>query len=336
MNEQLAAVVAAPDDLSRYRVYADALLAAGDVRGELIAVGLERERAGSTEPSAREQELTGQLLPAPLRSNATLEWRRGFLRRVRLRHVGDEYLPALSALAAGELCPLLELLCIETVQFDGEGDFSNAAAVLAGGRDRFPSLRGLCLEQGLDLGNPYIEGPLNVNDVSALWAAFPRLELLELYGHQHGLGELDLSDLRTFGAIDLTAAACGALARGRLPKLETLRIGLHGLGGVPHLASASFPALKRLELFARRPQQLEQLVMELPMSTLARNIEVLSLRRREVLEPVGRTLAFYPPRGLTLEADLSHLTDATRAAVKRVYRCVEPPPAPGWDDWPRW
>jgi uncharacterized protein (TIGR02996 family) len=103
----LQGLLEAPEDAEAYAVYADALQAAGDAQGELIALQLRRERCPYDQRVRKAEralwkraqkellgELFAQLTPDPLCGYAEdldenvsvkLDWRRGFIEAVQLR-----------------------------------------------------------------------------------------------------------------------------------------------------------------------------------------------------------------------------------------------------------
>ena len=95
-----------PDDVERYRVVADQLLARGDLRGELIALEVERftaeagtsrwralNRAVDRFMKANAKLLLGRLWTAS--STSSIEWRFGFIRRAVLWTTSAAHAPPL-------------------------------------------------------------------------------------------------------------------------------------------------------------------------------------------------------------------------------------------------
>ncbi len=80
-----ARIIAYPDDEATFLVYADALLARGEPRGELIAIDAALDRApigGRAALRRARAELVAQhpvLVPPPIH-DVTLRWRLGFVR----------------------------------------------------------------------------------------------------------------------------------------------------------------------------------------------------------------------------------------------------------------
>jgi uncharacterized protein (TIGR02996 family) len=81
MPDLEAALAAQPDDRELLAVYADALMATGDARGELIALDLRVERAGGATAAlwARREELARVVLGRPEAELPAARLRRGFL-----------------------------------------------------------------------------------------------------------------------------------------------------------------------------------------------------------------------------------------------------------------
>ncbi len=90
----LAAIYAHPDDDARRSVYADALLEAGDPRGELIALQLRQVRDARTQALLDRYSATwlGPLAAIVMAS----EWKRGFPEAVTLDVFKSELVPALA------------------------------------------------------------------------------------------------------------------------------------------------------------------------------------------------------------------------------------------------
>lgn len=175
------AVHAAPDDLDRRQVLADALLEDGDARGEFLAIQIERARRNSTRIGAREKELLTQYGPTWLGPLAphfkSTRFERGFLIGGELNAV--ELTPQARADRAWALVEWL--------------DTSRAGASMLELTRMCPRLRALT---GTDIGR-FLEArmptPLalvelggavdlewDLEPLSAAGAVFPRLEILSL------------------------------------------------------------------------------------------------------------------------------------------------------------
>ncbi|MBA3820418.1 MAG: TIGR02996 domain-containing protein, partial [Deltaproteobacteria bacterium] len=83
LAELLRSVIARPDDLDVLRVYADVLIERGELRGEMIAVQLQRREQDSPALVARERELAIALDVAVVaqldQPGTAFSWHRGFL-----------------------------------------------------------------------------------------------------------------------------------------------------------------------------------------------------------------------------------------------------------------
>jgi uncharacterized protein (TIGR02996 family) len=111
------AIVAAPNDASRYAVYADALMAKGDVRGELIALQLKLSGVKDTGEfarlKARERELLARVTAETLGAlppEFEVSWKWGFVERLIVRFDDPPGLRALLALPALRLLQKIRLV----------------------------------------------------------------------------------------------------------------------------------------------------------------------------------------------------------------------------------
>lgn len=243
-----------PDALDEWQVYADALSAAGDPRGELISVGVALAQA-QAEPAdkkaikrleQREQEL--------LEANADAwfgkfvdqdDWREcfgwtlqtGFWGRIRLwvdyDHSGTDIPKALGHALAHPSAKFLRQLDLGLPNAEGEADYAGCIRALVK-HGPLPSLRSLTIG---DFEHPE-ESEISwvaVGDVGKLWPLLPNLETMVLRGGGIRLGtpsskRLRSLELRTGG---LPAAAAESLAEAELPALEHLLVwfGTENYGG---------------------------------------------------------------------------------------------------------
>lgn len=244
-------------DLASRRVFADELLERGDVWGEFIHLQCER-RGG--EQSKREYELEWEVLGRRL--DAALgpalkkyQWENGFLAGIEF-DVSDEPFDELGTLVKLPEAKWLQRLIFHGLQFGGAGDMTSTWVQLAS-VDRLQHLKSVTVDEGLDLGNPYIDGPIDIGDISPLLAAYPNLEVLDLYGGATRFDRLDLPRLESFSAWSLDPALVPVLAAANWPELRSLS--LHFAGGM-HTPGSLFPPL----LNARMNDRLERISIASP------------------------------------------------------------------------
>jgi len=207
------------------RVYADRLLERGDVHGEFISLQCEREERGETDVSAREEQLRRDVLEPRLREAVgarlrVTKWHFGLVSEVVL-NVGDEPVTELESLARRP-----EGLGLSRLEFDAlldEGDLSELWRSLLD-TPRFPLLRQLGVHVFRDTGRPWVDQPPRIGSVSPLYSAYPKLEVLELHGIEHALGDVVLPELRRFAASGLRPECIPSLVHARWPKLEELEL----------------------------------------------------------------------------------------------------------------
>jgi uncharacterized protein (TIGR02996 family) len=193
MDALLTRLASNPDDLDPYRVCADHLLERGDPRGEPMAVQCERRIKDSPGLVDLEHALIGHSVNPWMTERLQMRsvsyaWRLGFLEAITFSLHGDEPFEAIPRLAAQPAARLLRRPVISAVQLDGEGDLAPALRELAGAAAAFPLLADFRVEEGANLGNPWIEGPIALGDFSPLFAGLKELEHLALHGKGHVLG----------------------------------------------------------------------------------------------------------------------------------------------------
>jgi len=306
------AALPAEGDAETLRVYADQLIERGDLRGELIVVATERLTRDTPELARREririaeqeQRLAG-VLATKLWLSYT--WRLGFVDTITCNYHGDERFDVLPGLAAEPAARLLRRIQISAVQLDGDGDMAPILAELARLAPRFPRLTELAVHEGANLGNPWIDGPIKINDVTPLYAAFPRLEVLELDGDQTQLGELDLPSVRRFMATGLRVDDTRRLVNARWPRLADLELAF-GAQRIDNVAASFGPLLHRdfgpglvALSFALPPMAMRFVVDELPGSPLARHARRLAFRHGELDEGCFQSLIRQAPQLRRLE-----------------------------------
>ena len=276
MNEDgLLATLARNPEAGALRVYADRMLEQGDVRGEFITLQLNRAERGS-EPDVREEALRREVLEPALRESlggtlTACRWEHGFLADVEFE-VDDAPFEALGVLVQRPEAQLLRRVVLNALGWDGVGDLTPFWASLASG-PRFPRLEAVVVNVGLDLGNPHIDGPIVIGAVQPLYAAYPRLRVLELHGVMHTLGEIALPELTHFSASRLSLDAIAPLVSATWPKLEELELEFGEAGGEvepvfgPLLAAPMSHGLKRVKVKSPWPDYFRA---ALPRSPLGR------------------------------------------------------------------
>jgi hypothetical protein len=257
MNQDgLLATLARNPEAAALRVYADRVLEQGDVHGEFITLQLNRAERGS-EPDVREEALRREVLEPALKEAlgsalTSCRWEHGFLAAVEFR-VDDAPFEALEVLVQRPEAQLLRRIVLSALRWDGGGDLSPVWKRLAQG-PRFPRLEALVVEVGLDLGNPHIDGPIVIGAVEPLYAAYPKLRVLELHGIEHALGRIALPELTHFSASRLSLDAIAPLVSASWPKLEELELEFGEAGGEaeplfgPLLAAPMSKCLKRVRV----------------------------------------------------------------------------------------
>jgi hypothetical protein len=257
MNEEgLLATLASNPEPGALRVYADRVLEQGNVHGEFITLQLNRADQGS-EPDGREEALRREVFEPALKealgaSLSSCRWEHGFLAAVEFE-VDDAPFVALRTLVERPEARLLRRVVLNALRWDGQGDLTPLWESLST-HARFPRLEALVVNVGLDLGNPHIDGPIVIGAVEPLYAAYPRLRVLELHGIEHALGKIDLPELTHFSASRLSLDAIAPLVSARWPKLEELELEFGPAGGeaeplfAPLLAAPMSACLKRVKV----------------------------------------------------------------------------------------
>lgn len=206
------------------RVFADELLEQGDVLGEFIL--LQTERVAGTAPSPRERELEkliGDRLKTTVGRNLqSFTFRHGLLDQVNI-DAGDGPLTELERLSHRPEARGLRTLVLHALCWDGDPGLGAFFASLSE-HPTLPNLREVLVQRGLDLGNPYIDGPATIGFVEPLYRAYPKLEALALHGVGLELGTIELPELRSFSASSLQPSAIPSLVGARWPRLRELTL----------------------------------------------------------------------------------------------------------------
>lgn len=251
LEHKLIADPLAHDD---WLVYADALINAGDPRGELITIGvaLAREDGDPKQLRAREDAL--------LQANAEAwfgkfvsddDWREcfgwtlnnGFWGRIRLwvdyDHNGTDIPKALAHALAHPSAKFLRELVLGLTSAEGDANYDGCIRALIN-HGPLPSLRELFIG---DFNRDESEiSWVQVGNVGPLWPLLPNLERLTLKGAGIRLGNLKSPTLRSLAIHTggLPQAAGESLGRAELPALEHLEVwfGTTNYGGSCSAAEA--------------------------------------------------------------------------------------------------
>lgn len=285
--DQIAAGTAL--DEGELRVYADQLILRGDPLGELIVVAGDRVLRDTPELARREEALITErnaaLSLALGRPRTTYRWRRGLVDAITFHHTGDERLElSLPALAERRETRLLRRIEVHTTEYDGEGDLGPWFASLARFAPRFPRLTEIAIREDLHAGNPWVDGPIALHDVSPLYGAYPKLEVLELDGTSLELHDIALPNVRHFLATHLAADDARRIVAAELPRLVDLELAfaIRHVDNVPAtfgpLLHREFPHLEALSLALPTIDDQRWLIRELADAPIARRVRRLAFR----------------------------------------------------------
>ncbi len=298
-------------------VYADALQAAGDPRGELIALELHATRHGTT--AELDAERTGRLRGWLGNACGGRMWRLGDVRRgCVMRFVGD--VERILALLASPAAAYLERVHIR----DDTQPIEDALAMLASAPR--PWLRRLTLDRR---GND--TRPLPHDLLERLTGAAPRRDELVVAGTDviAAPGVLALRKLR------LVNQGAYAIATGALRHVHELTLGTAGESwrAQPHVSEELFPALRRLDVSGNecgdwyRPDAVSMypLVHAADLSRLAQ-LRLPSLEASGDLEHLAAVLDRYP----ALAVEIARVFATSLAAPSHPRLRVPDAPVP----WP--
>lgn len=270
-----------------WAVYGDALLAAGDVRGELVATA-SRPKKFAAALKRHRQVLFGPLaevladdLPQLLEH---LTWRHGFVESAFVHGIDDvsleELLDGLLAAPVARFLSKLDLGLSDPMGHDN--DF--AAAI-----ERVGDSGGAHLLRSLWLGR-FDEEEAQLSwapwgDVAALWQTCPELVELRLRGASGPLGSIEAARLESFivETGGLSREAFSAIAAAKLPALRHLEVwfGDGDYGGecdafdAEQVLARHDPHLRSLGL--RNAPFTHELIPRLAAWKPLRNLEVLDL-----------------------------------------------------------
>ncbi|MDP3498723.1 MAG: hypothetical protein Q8S33_00250 [Myxococcales bacterium] len=214
-----------------WAVYGDALLASGDVRGELVAVSHKGADLAPLIERHRTQlfgaELV-QLLGTEFREFLeSLTWRHGFIEKATIASLSEEFsiekaLPLVLTAPAARFLSKLELGL--TTHEAYENDYAELIELVA-------DSAGAHLIRALFLGAFELGAEMEISwapwgDVSAVWKAIPNLKELRLRGSGGRLGPIDAAFLETLviesGGLPLEVF--DAVVEARLPGLSKLEV----------------------------------------------------------------------------------------------------------------
>jgi hypothetical protein len=277
------------DEIGQLRIHADVLQGRGDPHGELIVVASERLVRDTPELRRREDALIAEqrtrldgLIRSELRP--TYRWHRGFVDAIAFDYPGDETFDALPALAADPVFRLLRRIELATQTLEGAGDVGPTVAELARLAPRFPRLVEIVVRFGESIGPQWVDGAADLNDVTPLYAAYPRLQELELGGDNAQLGAIDLPHLRRFAAPYLVIDNIRSIVAARLPQLVELALAFRRVR-CDNVAATFGPLLHRdfgpqlTSLSLGPPDDATAYVIgELPSCPLARHVRRLAFR----------------------------------------------------------
>jgi len=265
-----AAIVTDPDDTDSYLVLADALIEAGDPRGELIVAQHQGVAKRDRELTERFGGEISTLAGVPVQ----LEWRLGFVWRcsVDLRSALDEPVGQLGAALGHPCMQLLHGLVVRCAMHRGPDVIS-----AIGARTR-PNLRALALDE--ELGD-WDEGRVD-RATAALWSQLPNLESLRLRSERALFDRIDHPRVRRMW---LEVAPFSEGFQWNLPALESL---LERNGGVMVGGEVSYVDLSTFQIFVGLeyafPHAMNKVTKETP--------KLLALRDRIARRPkLGAYLA---------------------------------------------
>lgn len=302
-----ATLTANPDDLDTHLVYADWLQSQGSPRGELIRLDHAIETAEDAEDVDRLEQARWELMQrhaelAPPRLSemvlreipegqpsrsypgdwelCQLVWRWGFANRVQI---------------AGRGAPHSATTLIEEILTHPSGRFLQELAIgEIGPTTGFPlavdalSLFGSRSVRKLHVANarPMDLARLPLENVSGLFAAFPKLRSLTLQGSRMQLGEVAHPEIRELRLIScaLTRNNIASVTAAKLPKLDTLSLYIgnsdYGCDVLlddlePILSGSVFPGLRHLGLM--NTELSDQIVAALVRAPVLETLETLDL-----------------------------------------------------------
>jgi uncharacterized protein (TIGR02996 family) len=338
-----AAILASPNDVHAYQVYADWLQANGDLRGELMAIQIALTGGANPELAARQQALltgSSELFYGDLHElvgqGVQVTWRFGFFDTVRISLGYDDAdgadIDALVAAAVSHTSArFLRRLTIGMFDYEGENHYERVIRVLAKAGPK-PTLRSLFIGD-FEYPEETEISWANVGDIGKLWALYPNLEELTLQGADIGLGKIDAPKLRslTLRTGGLPAAALKSVAAGSLPSLERLEVwtGDENYGGdsafrdaLPILAGANLPKLTHLGIVDCA--YVGEVVAALPGAKIMSRIKSLDLSKGTLVDDEAAPFFSHPEAFATLASlDVSENLLSSEVAARLSKVCAE-------------
>jgi len=303
--EKLAAAIDRdPGDSDAWQAYGEALSAAGDVRGDLIAL----ELAGGSKrcrqiQMANEEEWLGPRISewiAEYPEDLDFVWRYGFVREARVK-VWDRSLPFPAFLGSSAA------RFVERLTFSGGSSFQLAWRQLA--KRQRPTLRHVS-----------VEGRERRYRVDRVLTVAPNLQSLIISGDDCSMNMAQHFALNSFSiAADHFEGLLPPLLESDFPRLERLHLRFREEYSsdalMPLLQEPTFPSLRRLEMtfcfFANK------LLAALSQSPLLRQLRVLDLSHGQLTAGGAKTLlehagAFAHLDSLKLDRNLIDTDSAAR------------------------
>lgn len=265
-----AAIFNKPDDAEAWAVYGDWLQANGDVRGEIIALELQGDASAKAQAEALVAQHRAEWLGKELQKVLTadedepvleLEWRHGFLRKVKARtHYDWEGMKVesmLNAVMKSSASRFIEAIHIGLTDAEGETSFSREVNAICKTGKR-PSVRRVYVGD-FEFPDETEISWTEVGGVDKLYPVFENLEWLKVQGGSIDLGTLKHAKLQTLilHTGGLPGDAARSLAKADLPELRTLEVwfGADDYGGdsTPEMIAPLFegkgvPKLEKLHL----------------------------------------------------------------------------------------
>lgn len=291
-----AAIAADPDDLGAWSVYGDFLQAAGDPRGELIAIQVAlTDKPRNAKLKKKEAELLYEhsedwLGDLAISSDFACTWRNGFLDSVTIGNVDDEsdeadgeadgaeYFKELMKTGSARFLRELTIGLCDITDDDTFEPYDDMVRTMAsvGLPETLRKLVFTCSEREISW--------TSLGDLGPLFPQLGELETLEIKMGSIGLGKMKLPSLKRLEVVTggFTKENMKAVSEAEWPELETLILyfgdyrancTVEDLAAV--LDGRNFPKLKHLGLcnaaFA------DDIAKALPESRILKQIETLDL-----------------------------------------------------------
>jgi predicted DNA-binding WGR domain protein len=323
-----AQCLAEPDTEAPWAVYADWLLAEGDLRGDLAAL-----RIGG-KPVVADQllhECRAALFGAHADSwvrMLQLSWRHGFAVGARLYKTEREAPLQIHELVR-ELLAMPIARFVEALQL-GPGNWTAAMAAITGSAQA-PRIRALRFDYP-----PGEHGFVSFADFTGAWSKLPALEVLHIRADYGRLGAFELPALRELvreaHSHSVSLEELESIADARYPSLTHLELGLGGVGDgerplpvLRRLLAAELPRLVHLGF--TRCDYLEDVIPILARTPLLARLRTLDLSKGDAGRAAATALARHASSFAHLawiELDANLLADAQLAQLAKVLPNVRP------------